>query len=78
MAKTQSIASNDWDVNKSGDLDANDAQLIWNMYNNQYSGFDDKVTPEKFMLADANHDGVLDTRDASVIINLLKSSLVGK
>ena len=78
VAKTQCIASNDWDVNKSGDLDANDAQLIWNMYNNQYSGFDDKVTPEKFMLADANHDGVLDTRDASVIINLLKSSLVGK
>jgi hypothetical protein len=75
VAKTQSIASNDWDVNKSGDLDANDAQLIWNMYNNQYENFTDIITGEKFLLADANHDGILDTTDASVIINQIKASL---
>ena len=75
VTKTQTIASNDWDVNKSGDLDANDAQLIWNMYNNQYDGFTAAVTGEKFILADANHDGVLDTKDASVIINQIRASL---
>ena len=75
VAKTQTIASNNWDVNKSGDLDANDAQLIWNMYNNQYDNFTDVVTGEKFILADANHDGILDTKDASVIINQIRASL---
>lgn len=75
VSATQTIAANDWDVNKSGDLDANDAQLIWNMYNNQYGGFSETVTGEKFMLADANHDGVLDTKDASVIINQIRASL---
>ena len=72
---TQTIAADYWDVNKSGDLDANDAQLIWNMYNNQYENFTDIVTGEKFLLADANHDGILDTKDASVIINQIKASL---
>ena len=75
VTATQTIASMNWDVNKSGDLDANDAQLIWNMYNNQYNGFTDVVTGEKFILADANHDGVLDTKDASVIINQIRASL---
>lgn len=75
VSQTQSIASQNWDVNKSGDLDANDAQLIWNMYNDQYSGFSESITAEKFILADANHDGVLDTKDASVIINQIRASL---
>ena len=76
VTATQTIASDNWDVNKSGDLDASDAQLIWNMYNDQYNGFSDSVTAEKFMLADANHDGILDTKDASVIINQIRASLV--
>lgn len=72
IASTPTIASNDWDVNKSGNTDANDAQLIWNMYSNVYQTIDtnaDGATAEKFMLADANHDGVLDTKDATLIIN---------
>ena len=76
VTATQTIASDNWDVNKSGDLDASDAQLIWNMYNDQYNGFSDSVTAEKFVLADANHDGILDTKDASVIINQIRASLV--
>lgn len=68
VAATPTIAAGVWDVNKSGEVDANDAQLIWNMYNNVYQGFTENVTAEKFMLADANHDGVLDTKDAVVII----------
>ena len=65
---TRTVASNNWDVNQTGTLDANDAQLIWNMYSNMYQGFTDTVTVEKFLLADANHDGILDLEDAAVII----------
>ena len=36
VTATPTVASNYWDVNKSGTVDANDAQLIWNMYNNVY------------------------------------------
>lgn len=67
VAEIDTLAT-DWDVNKSGNVDANDAQLIWNMYNTLYTGFTTTVTPEKFMLADANYDGVLDVTDATVII----------
>jgi len=78
VAATPTIETNDWDVNKSGDLDASDAQLIWNMYNNKYNGMDtsaDGVTGEKFVLADANHDGLLDTKDAAVIIEQIQAEL---
>ena len=75
VVKTPTIAADYWDVNKSGDLDAMDAQLIWNMYNDQYDGFDSDITAEKFMLADANHDGILDTKDAIVIIDQIKAAM---
>ena len=81
VAATPTIETNDWDVNKSGDLDASDAQLIWNMYNNKYNGMDtsaDGVTGEKFVLADANHDGLLDTKDAAVIIEQIQAELAKK
>ena len=71
ITATPTVASNNWDVNKTGVLDVNDAQLIWNMYSNEYQGFSDEVTVEKFLLADANHDGVLDLEDAAVIIERL-------
>jgi hypothetical protein len=75
VSATPTMETNNWDVNKSGDLDSSDAQLIWNMYNNQYEDFTDEVTGEKFVLADANHDGILDTKDAIVIIDQIKGTL---
>lgn len=69
VTETPTIAAEEWDVNKSGNVDANDAQLIWNMYSNVYQNFTENVTAEKFLLADANHDGVLDLNDAVVIID---------
>lgn len=71
---TPTVAAGDWDVNRSGTVDANDAQLIWNMYKSHYSEIDelqDGATTEKFLLADANGDGVLDTNDAVVIIHAI-------
>ena len=61
-------------------VDANDAQLIWNMYNNVYQEIDtdaNGATAEKFMLADANHDGMLNTLDAQVIINQILGLTAG-
>lgn len=72
VSKTPAIQYDYWDVNKSGAVDANDAQLIWNMYSNVYQEIStdpNGATAEKFILADANHDGILDTSDAVVIIN---------
>ena len=77
VSATPTVAAVNWDVNKSGTVDANDAQLIWNMYSNVYQTFGEasgEATKEKFMLADANHDFVLDTKDAVVIIDMILGS----
>jgi hypothetical protein len=57
--------SADGDVNKSGTTDMNDAQLIWNVYNAQYSSFTASVTVEKYIKADANGDGIIDMLDVA-------------
>lgn len=59
-------------VNGSSGLDANDAQLVWNMYNAEYADFDQTVTVEKFLRADVNGDGKVDMSDAAEIVALIK------
>ena len=58
------------DVNLTNAADINDAQLVWNMYNAQYSNFD-TVNIRKFLEADMTADGKLDTADAAAIIALI-------
>ena len=67
-AAAADIGSTDYDINRSGTVDANDAQLVYNMYMKRYAGITEEVTVEKFLLADTNHDGIIDTKDAVVII----------
>ena len=62
----------DGNVNGSSGLDANDAQLVWNMYNAAYADFDAAVTVEKFLRADMNGDGKVDMNDAAEIVALIK------
>ena len=57
------------DVNGSGQLDASDAQYVWNMYNAEYSAFTGDVTMIDFIKADRNADYKIDTEDAAYIIN---------
>lgn len=64
-----SIAYNG-DVNLTNAADINDAQLVWNMYNAEYSDFQ-KVNVRKFLEADMTADGKLDTADAAAIIALI-------
>lgn len=56
------------DVNMSGKINANDAQLVYNMYNVHYSEFTDDVTMEKFLRADVNFDCTVNVSDATAII----------
>lgn len=57
------------DVNGTGVRDANDAQLVYNMYNVKYNEFTANVTMDKFLKADVNGDGLLNVSDASAIIS---------
>ncbi len=56
------------DVNMSGKLDANDAQLVYNMYNARYADYTQEVSMEKFLRADVNGSGCLTVEDAAAII----------
>lgn len=56
------------DVNNSGTVDANDAQLAYNLYNCMYSHFTDSVTIEKFLRADVNGDGTVSVLDSTAIL----------
>ena len=59
------------DVNKSGKVDASDAQLTYNIYNAMYSEFTQDVTVEKFLRADVNGDAVVNVEDAAAIITYI-------
>lgn len=63
--------SYDMDVNESTDdtVDANDAQLAYDMYNKYYNVDTENVTIWKFLKADVNGDKKLDTMDAANIVN---------
>lgn len=56
------------DVNKTGKVDASDAQLTYNMYNAEYVSFTAEVSVEKFLRADVNGDGKVNVEDATAII----------
>ena len=59
-------------------VDANDAQLVWNMYKgNVYDAFANNVTGatmEKYLRADVKTNGVVDTDDAAEIIATIIAS----
>ena len=60
-----------FDVNRTGKVDVNDAQLVYDMYNGAYSDFT-KVSVEKFLRADVNATKVVDHTDAVAIVNQFK------
>lgn len=60
-----------FDVNMTGKVDVNDAQLVYDMYNGTYSDFT-KVSVEKFLRADVNANKAVDHTDAVAIVNQFK------
>ena len=57
-----------FDVNMTGKVDVNDAQLVYDMYNGTYRDFT-KVSVEKFLRADVNATKAVDHTDAVAIVN---------
>ena len=60
-----------FDVNMSGKVDVNDAQLVYDMYNGTYRDFT-QVSVEKFLRADVNANKAVDHTDAVAIVNQFK------
>ena len=62
------------DVNLTNAVDINDAQFVWNMYKAEYK--DDTtfqtVNRQKYLTADVNGDGKLDTTDAAAVVDIIK------
>ena len=63
----QSLAKPDGDVNLTGLVDVNDAQLIYDIYNGRYANFED-ISMVKFLNADVNGDKKLSVRDAAAVV----------
>lgn len=60
--------SYDSDVNQTGAVDINDAQLTYDMYQaKMYSGFD-TVAMDKFLEADVSGDGAVNVDDAAAVV----------
>lgn len=60
-----------FDVNRTGKVDVNDAQLVYDMYNGTYSNFT-QVSVEKFLRADVNATKVVDHTDVVAIVKQFK------
>ena len=63
----QVIEKPDYDVNNTGLVDINDAQLVYDMYNGKYENFD-KISMMKFLNADVNMDKKVSVKDAAGVV----------
>lgn len=59
------------DVNGTGLVDINDAQLVYNIYNAKYDSFD-TTTMKMFLAADMNSDKAVSSLDAAAVVGLIK------
>ena len=59
------------DVNGTGLVDINDAQLVYNIYNVKYDSFDN-TTMAMFLAADMNGDKAVSSLDAAAVVGLIK------
>lgn len=56
-----------YDVNETGVVDINDAQLTYDIYSGKYTDFD-KVSVRKFLRADVNLDKAVNSTDAVAVV----------
>lgn len=61
----------DGDVNGTGLVDINDAQLVYNIYNAKYDSFDN-TTMAMFLAADMNGNKAVSSLDAAAVVGLIK------
>lgn len=69
MAEVTAVALTEGsDVNMTGIVDINDAQLVYDIYNAKYDDFT-VVSMQKFLNADVNGDGIVNVEDAAAVVN---------
>ena len=68
-SETPTVIDYSGDINKTGLIDINDAQFVWNMYNAKYSKFSTTSSMESFLCADMNGDHVLNVSDAAAVVD---------
>ena len=56
-----------YDVNETGVVDINDAQLVYDIYSGKYADFE-KVSVRKFLCADVNSSKTVDATDAVAVV----------
>ncbi len=65
------ISSADFDVNMTGLVDINDAQLVYDMYNGKYDNFT-TINMHRFLNADVNADKKITVTDAAAVVSAIK------
>jgi len=65
------ISSAAFDVNMTGLLDINDAQLVYDMYNGKYDDFT-TINMYRFLNADGNADKKITVTDAAAVVSAIK------
>lgn len=65
---TSPVISRELDIDGSGEIDAKDAQTVYNVYNAMYWNFDE-LPMAWFLAADLNLDGIVNVEDADVIVD---------
>lgn len=66
-AATAEEVAQSYDVNETGVVDINDAQLVYDIYSGKYTDFD-KVSARKFLRADVNITKTVDATDAVAVV----------
>ena len=66
-----SVTSASYDVNMTGLVDINDAQLVYDMYNSKYEDFT-TINMHRFLNADVNADKKVNVNDAAGVVAAIK------
>ena len=67
----EAIGAANYDVNMTGLVDINDAQLAYDMYNGEYEDFS-IINMHRFLNADVNADWKINVADAAAIASGIK------
>jgi HKD family nuclease len=65
------VSAADFDVNMTGLVDINDAQLVYDMYNGKYDNFT-TINMHRFLNADVNADKKITVTDAAAVVSVIK------
>ena len=71
LGQMEAIGAANYDVNMTGLVDINDAQLVYDMYNDEYVDFS-IINMHRFLNADVNADSKITVADAAAIASAIK------